>query len=230
MHPKLLESTVQQCRAYTEAGDCHGAAPPVERLIDAVAQLAEAVPAFDATQPCALTLEGARQLGPVAECPRCKSPPRRCDTDPADAPQRCQHGVRWERRCDTCDTPSLLERLRSSPTFMGCARVRIEDLQAALKLLDAPGVPPTDPARDCPNVKGNPRDGYYCDECASGPCTRGVQAQREAVCEAWHALPDELRKDERLTRLYHALGGPHMHEPDSAGVAVPDGQTKAPKA
>ena len=39
MHPKLLESTVAQCRAYLEAGDCHGEAPPTERLIDAVAQL-----------------------------------------------------------------------------------------------------------------------------------------------------------------------------------------------
>lgn len=47
-------------------------------------------------------------------------------------------------------------------------------------------------------------------------------AQREAVCEAWHALPDELRKDERLTRLYHALGGPHMHEPTAAGVPGTD--------
>jgi hypothetical protein len=40
MHPKLLESTIAQCRAYTEAGDCHGEAPPTERLIDAVVQLA----------------------------------------------------------------------------------------------------------------------------------------------------------------------------------------------
>lgn len=40
MHPKLLESTIAQCRAYLAAGDCHGEAPPVERLIAAVAQLA----------------------------------------------------------------------------------------------------------------------------------------------------------------------------------------------
>lgn len=40
MHPLLLESTIAQCRAYIEAGDCHGAPPPVERLIDAVVQLA----------------------------------------------------------------------------------------------------------------------------------------------------------------------------------------------
>jgi hypothetical protein len=40
MRPKLLESTVEQCRAYMDAGDCHGEAPPVERLIDAVVQLA----------------------------------------------------------------------------------------------------------------------------------------------------------------------------------------------
>jgi hypothetical protein len=42
MHPKLLESTVAQCRAYVEAGDCHGEARPSERLIDAVVQLADA--------------------------------------------------------------------------------------------------------------------------------------------------------------------------------------------
>jgi hypothetical protein len=41
MHPKLLESTVAQCRAYIEAGDGHGEALPVERLIAAVAQLAD---------------------------------------------------------------------------------------------------------------------------------------------------------------------------------------------
>jgi hypothetical protein len=43
MHPKLLESTVAQCRAYIEAGDCHGESPPVERLIEAVVQLAAAL-------------------------------------------------------------------------------------------------------------------------------------------------------------------------------------------
>jgi hypothetical protein len=40
MHPKLLESTIAWCRAHIEAADCHGEAPPTERLIDAVAQLA----------------------------------------------------------------------------------------------------------------------------------------------------------------------------------------------
>jgi hypothetical protein len=34
--------------------------------------------------------------------------------------------------------------------------------------------------------------------------------QRDAVCAAWHALPDELRRDPRLSQLYHALGGPSM--------------------
>lgn len=48
MHPKLLESTVRQCREYIEAGDCHGAPPHVERLIDAVAQLADGMRAADA--------------------------------------------------------------------------------------------------------------------------------------------------------------------------------------
>jgi hypothetical protein len=42
MHPKLLESTIAQCRAYME-GDCHGEAPPVERLIAAVAQLSQGI-------------------------------------------------------------------------------------------------------------------------------------------------------------------------------------------
>lgn len=40
--------------------------------------------------------------------------------------------------------------------------------------------------------------------------------QRDAVCEAWAALPDDLRKDQRLTRLYHALGGPRMDMPSEA--------------
>jgi hypothetical protein len=43
MHPKLLESTIAQCRAHMEAGDCHGEAPPVERLIAAVVQLSQSV-------------------------------------------------------------------------------------------------------------------------------------------------------------------------------------------
>jgi hypothetical protein len=42
MHPKLLDSTITQCRDYT-AGDCHGEAPPVERLVAAVVQLAGGV-------------------------------------------------------------------------------------------------------------------------------------------------------------------------------------------
>jgi hypothetical protein len=45
--------------------------------------------------------------------------------------------------------------------------------------------------------------------------------QREEVCAAWHALPDELRKDPRLTRLYHALGGPRMDDPTEAEAGVP---------
>jgi hypothetical protein len=45
-------------------------------------------------------------------------------------------------------------------------------------------------------------------------------AQREELCAAWHALPDELRKDLRLTRLYHALGGPRMEEPAEAVAPV----------
>lgn len=43
-----------------------------------------------------------------------------------------------------------------------------------------------------------------------------TMAQREAVCAAWHALPDGLRKDARLTSLYHALGGPVMEAPGDA--------------
>jgi hypothetical protein len=42
MHPKLLDSTITQCRDYT-AGDCHGEAPPVGRLVAAVVQLAGGV-------------------------------------------------------------------------------------------------------------------------------------------------------------------------------------------
>jgi hypothetical protein len=38
-------------------------------------------------------------------------------------------------------------------------------------------------------------------------------AQREEVCAAWADLPDELRKDKRLRRLYLALGGVNMEEP-----------------
>lgn len=63
-----------------------------------------------------------------------------------------------------------------------------------------------------PNASGRPADGN-----ASGE----TMEQREEVCAAWHALPDELRKDPRLTRLYHALGGPRMDDPaeaDTCGV------------
>jgi len=49
--------------------------------------------------------------------------------------------------------------------------------------------------------------------------------QREEVCAAWADLPDCLRKDRRLTRLYHALGGPRMHDPaDAGGVQGMEGQ------
>ena len=47
---------------------------------------------------------------------------------------------------------------------------------------------------------------------------RRRHAQRDEVCAAWHALPDDLRQDQRLTRLYHALGGPHMEEPTDAAL------------
>jgi hypothetical protein len=53
---------------------------------------------------------------------------------------------------------------------------------ARVILVDAPSVHATTPEsieqaqrEDCPNIKGNPRDGYYCDTCGSGPCT-GVPA------------------------------------------------------
>ena len=39
MHPKLLESTIAQCRAHIDAGDCPAEVPPTERLIAAVVQL-----------------------------------------------------------------------------------------------------------------------------------------------------------------------------------------------
>lgn len=41
--------------------------------------------------------------------------------------------------------------------------------------------------------------------------------QREEVCAAWHELPDELRRDPRMTRLYRALGGVRMDEPSASG-------------
>lgn len=34
-----------------------------------------------------------------------------------------------------------------------------------------------------------------------------TEAQREEVCAAWHALPDELRLDPRMSDLYRALSG-----------------------
>ena len=46
--------------------------------------------------------------------------------------------------------------------------------------------------------------------------------QREQVCAAWHELPDDLRKDQRLTRLYQALGGPRMDSPVAAIAASKD--------
>jgi hypothetical protein len=73
-----------------------------------------------------------------------------------------------------------------------------------------------------------------CEQCAkthrtailpiNGPEPSGeTMAQREEVCAAWADLPDELRKDPRLTRLYHALGGPRMDDPTeaNAGVGIP---------
>lgn len=60
--------------------------------------------------------------------------------------------------------------------------------------------------------------GPRCNNC---PASGETLQQREEVCAAWHALPDDLRKDARLTRLYHALGGPHMEEPDLCSVPFP---------
>lgn len=66
MHPELLKSTVQICRDYMEASDCHGEAPRVERLIDA------------APQPCktchgdGCTNEGDPEIGNAYfECTAC---------------------------------------------------------------------------------------------------------------------------------------------------------------
>lgn len=50
MHPKILEATVRRCREYIEAGDCHGEPPPVERLIEAVTQLADQLAAYGVTE------------------------------------------------------------------------------------------------------------------------------------------------------------------------------------
>jgi len=52
--------------------------------------------------------------------------------------------------------------------------------------------------------------------------------QREEVCAAWHALPDQLRQDQRLTRLYYALGGTRMDDPAEADTsgAPPSGLTE----
>lgn len=47
MHPELLKRTVKACRDYIDAGDCHGEAPSTERLIEAVVQLADALPEFN---------------------------------------------------------------------------------------------------------------------------------------------------------------------------------------
>lgn len=66
------------------------------------------------------------------------------------------------------------------------SRVAIKPLDAFLRLPDSVRCQECDraaraaaagvqPSAECPNVKGNPRDGYYCDECGSGPCTRALQ-------------------------------------------------------
>jgi len=47
MHPELLKRTVRACRDYIDAGDYHGEAPPTERLIAAVVQLANQIPPTD---------------------------------------------------------------------------------------------------------------------------------------------------------------------------------------
>jgi hypothetical protein len=77
MHPKLLEATVRRCREYIEAGDCHGEPPPVERLIEAVQQLAD--------QLAAIGVEASR--------PKCE----RCD-DTGDVHDATGE---WRGRC-TC--------------------------------------------------------------------------------------------------------------------------------
>lgn len=52
MHPELLNLTVRACREHMAAEDCHGEAPPTERLIAAVVQLADQLsPVPDCTEP-----------------------------------------------------------------------------------------------------------------------------------------------------------------------------------
>ncbi len=60
-----------------------------------------------------------------------------------------------------------------------------------------------------------PREPQDLSEILSGE----TLTQREEVCAAWADLPDDLRKDERLTRLYRALGGPRMDDPTEADSA-----------
>lgn len=72
MHPELLKRTVKACRDYIEAGDCHGEPPPVERLIDAVVQLADQLPQILVRREeyDALSLAARQRLGEVAEAAR----------------------------------------------------------------------------------------------------------------------------------------------------------------
>jgi len=52
MHPELLNLTVRACREYMAVGDCHAKAPPTERLIATVVQLADQLsPVPDCTEP-----------------------------------------------------------------------------------------------------------------------------------------------------------------------------------
>lgn len=52
MHPELLNLTVRACREYMAVRDCHAKAPPTERLIATVVQLADQLsPVPDCTEP-----------------------------------------------------------------------------------------------------------------------------------------------------------------------------------
>jgi hypothetical protein len=95
MHPMLLESTVRQCREYIEAGDCHGAPPPIERLIEAVVELADKLSTHG--------VQGmeAAPAGKRWQCVRCgEAHARRHHTGECATPN-C-HSVNLKEVCGNC--------------------------------------------------------------------------------------------------------------------------------
>ena len=109
MHPKILESTIAQCRAYINAGDGHGPAPHVERLIEAVVQLAGNVTGSAAGHTTAEFSSLSTQAHGYGVAP-VEAPSQH--TDPSKWPSKADidraHGVTASVECNRCGYTRLL--------------------------------------------------------------------------------------------------------------------------